>query len=74
MLRVAEVEWWDAVGPLDLEDDQDLLPPLAMTVGYVLRESGTHVVLAAEVFEGDQHYRACTAIPKCSIKAFNYLT
>jgi hypothetical protein len=66
-VRIAVAEWLDAVGPQDLEEGDEFLPARAYTVGYVITDTPTHIVLAAEIFPDDGMYRACTVIPKISI-------
>jgi hypothetical protein len=72
-MRLVLVEWWDAVGPADMEPGEKLPPLLAKTVGYLYEDAEDYITIAAEIFEADSTFRACTTIPRCSITAIRQL-
>lgn len=67
MKRLVEVTWRDANFNLD-----EVVGPLEMqTVGWLVEEHESHVVVAGEYAGGDDYFRSFTAIPReciCNVR------
>ena len=73
-LKIATVEWLDAwfnesAGRLN---DFDRTPKWNLTVGFVMEDNDTHILLSMDKLEDDR-YRHWFYIPRAFIKDVNYL-
>lgn len=65
--RLVAVEWVDAIGALDLDAGDHLLPPVVMTVGYVYEHNENYITVASEVVGDDSEFRHVTTIPRAIV-------
>lgn len=67
---MVEIVWDDAAGLRHgwLDKSDPLVPQLALSVGFVIREDDDHIVIASDTDDGGAH-NGRTQIPKGMIKS-----
>lgn len=67
--KVERIEWTDSWSPRGWQDPDglDTSPCICVSVGFVLRETESHVYVAAHVVEGEASAIGTVVIPKVAI-------